>query len=169
MCKPPPYPLTKALVCKKIAKDLKQCNGPQQIQQDLKIDNVLIPRCVYQVNSHCSSLVWYFGLLSDTSIWKIVLEEAPDGVQLCDPAGHKKKKIHGHLTGFGVMQENHYDGHAKLGRLALRMGGVGIPIYGKRDHTSGKLLWLGVVPNDRNECATGHIYLDSVESNGNSK
>ncbi|KAJ3749794.1 hypothetical protein EV360DRAFT_56777 [Lentinula raphanica] len=142
MRKPPDYTLAKALVTEEIAKDVKQRNGPRQLQRNLKMNGHLIPR--------------------DT-IWKVVQEEAPEGAQLCDPSARKKKKNHGHLQ---VMQECHNDGHEKLAALALQLGGVGIPIYGIREHTSGSFRHLVVVPNDRNEYAIGHIYLDFVEANG---
>lgn len=93
-------------------------------------------------------------------------EEAPDGAELRDPAGKRKKKLRGHLTGIGIWQECHADGHEKLAKQALRMGGVGIPIYGIREHGSGAFALLKAVPNDRDECTIGHVYLDFIEENG---
>ncbi|KAJ7862259.1 hypothetical protein B0H14DRAFT_3614015 [Mycena olivaceomarginata] len=56
----------------------------------------------------------------------------------------------------------HVDGHEKLGEKALRMGpGIGIDIYGMRDHV-GKILWLVVVPNSRLSDTIGHVFLDMV-------
>jgi hypothetical protein len=63
------------------------------------------------------------------------------------------------------MEEVHCDGHEKLGAKALKMGQVGIPIYGFRDHT-GIFHYLTVVPNDREEMTIGHTYLDFVAERG---
>ncbi|KAF8174528.1 hypothetical protein K438DRAFT_1609522, partial [Mycena galopus ATCC 62051] len=71
----------------------------------------------------------------------------------------------GQLKAVGPMEEVHCDGHEKLGSKALRMGPVGIPIYGFRDHI-GMVLYPTVVPNDRNEETIGHVYLDFVEVTG---
>ncbi|KAJ3813801.1 hypothetical protein F5876DRAFT_34263 [Lentinula aff. lateritia] len=145
MRKPPPYAISKTLVCEKIVTDVRQKNGPNAIQWSLKIDGFLIPR--------------------DT-IRQIIKEEAPESSQFRNPAMQKKKKLHGHLKDVGILEEAHGDGHEKLGHLALCMGGVGINIYGIRDHASGKILFLQVVPNDRDECTIGHVYLDLIEQNG---
>ncbi|KIK53904.1 hypothetical protein GYMLUDRAFT_63468 [Collybiopsis luxurians FD-317 M1] len=59
----------------------------------------------------------------------------------------------------------HFVTQRELGKLALHMGGAGIPIYGMRDHI-GKIQILHTVPNDRNEHIIGHVYLDFVEENG---
>ncbi|KAJ7167784.1 hypothetical protein C8R46DRAFT_1270142, partial [Mycena filopes] len=62
----------------------------------------------------------------------------------------------------GIFQEIHVDGHEKLGEKALRMGpGIGIDIYGMRDHV-GKILLLKVVPNSRLSDTVGHLFLDMV-------
>ncbi|KAJ7160199.1 hypothetical protein C8R46DRAFT_1164759 [Mycena filopes] len=73
--------------------------------------------------------------------------------------------LHVSLKAVGPMEEVHCDGHEKLGSKALRMGPVGIAIYGFRDHT-GKVLYLTVVPNDRDEDTIGHVYLDFIEATG---
>ncbi|KAJ7853169.1 hypothetical protein B0H14DRAFT_2354492, partial [Mycena olivaceomarginata] len=66
------------------------------------------------------------------------------------------------FNAIGIFQEIHVDGHEKLGEKALRMGpGIGIDIYGMRDHV-GKILWLVVVPNSRLSDTIGHVFLDMV-------
>ncbi|KAJ7861059.1 hypothetical protein B0H13DRAFT_2355290 [Mycena leptocephala] len=85
----------------------------------------------------------------------------PEGAELRFP-GKTPFKVRGQLKAVGPMEEVHCDGHEKLGSKALRMGPVGIPIYGFRDHT-GMVLYLTVVPNDRNEETIGHVYLDFIE------
>ncbi|KAJ7929436.1 hypothetical protein B0H13DRAFT_1859648 [Mycena leptocephala] len=49
---------------------------------------------------------------------------------------------------------------------ALRMGPVGIEIYGSRYHSSSKMIKFLVVPNARCSSTVGHYYLDLVEENG---
>lgn len=88
---------------------------------------------------------------------------APEG-SLSRTPGVKKRKQRGHLTGEAIMQEIHFDGHEKLGCLALRMGEVGIPIYGGREHACGKILYMRVVPNDRDPATIGHCYLDLLQT-----
>lgn len=89
----------------------------------------------------------------------------PEGAELRFPGNKKPAKVRGQLKAVGVMEEVHCDGHEKLGSKALRMGPVGIPIYGFRDHT-GKVLHLTVVPNDRDQVTIGHVYLDFIEVTG---
>ncbi|KAJ6614263.1 hypothetical protein B0H10DRAFT_2266519 [Mycena sp. CBHHK59/15] len=62
--------------------------------------------------------------------------------------------------------EIHFDGHEKLNFKALRMGPVGIDIYGSRCHSSSKMIKFLVVPNARCSSTVGHYYLDLVEENG---
>ncbi|KAJ7932261.1 hypothetical protein B0H13DRAFT_1593476, partial [Mycena leptocephala] len=66
------------------------------------------------------------------------------------------------LTDTGIYYEIHFDGHEKLNFKALRIGPVGIDIYGSRCHSSSKM----VVPNARCSSTVGHYYLDLVEENG---
>ncbi|KAJ7721702.1 hypothetical protein B0H16DRAFT_1699548 [Mycena metata] len=78
------------------------------------------------------------------------------------PGRGKGPKIRTALNAIGIFQEIHVDGHEKLGEKALRMGsGIGIDIYGMRDHV-GKILQFNVVPNSRLSDAVGHLFLDMV-------
>ena len=78
------------------------------------------------------------------------------------PGRGKGPKIRTALNAIGIFQEIHVDGHEKLGEKALRMGsGIGIDIYGMRDHV-GKILQLNVVPNSRLSDTVGHLFLDMV-------
>lgn len=70
------------------------------------------------------------------------------------------------LTGHGIFQEHHCDGHEKLGKQALMMGPVGLPIYGIKDHWGMAIVYLRVLPNDRLADAIGHAFLDFVEDYG---
>ncbi|KAJ6598766.1 hypothetical protein B0H10DRAFT_1924111 [Mycena sp. CBHHK59/15] len=78
------------------------------------------------------------------------------------PGCGKGPKIRTALNAIGIFQEIHVDGHEKLGEKALRMGpGIGIDIYGMRDHV-GKVLLLKAVPNSRLSNTVGHLFLDMV-------
>ncbi|KAK7021611.1 hypothetical protein R3P38DRAFT_3317776 [Favolaschia claudopus] len=50
-------------------------------------------------------------------------------------------------------------------RGALDAIGIGIDIYGMRDHV-GKLLWMVAVPNSRLSDTIGHVFLDMVSKYG---
>ncbi|KAJ7794607.1 hypothetical protein B0H14DRAFT_2621743 [Mycena olivaceomarginata] len=60
----------------------------------------------------------------------------------------------------------HFDGHEKLNFKALRMGPVGIDIYGSRCHSSSRMIKFLAVPNACCSSTVGHYYLDLVEENG---
>lgn len=85
----------------------------------------------------------------------------PKGINLHYP-GRKKIKC-AVLMGQGIWQEVHCDGHEKLGKQALMMGYVGLPIYGMKEHWADAILYLKVLPNDHLADAIGHAYLDFVE------
>ncbi|KAH9943745.1 hypothetical protein B0H21DRAFT_779612 [Amylocystis lapponica] len=78
----------------------------------------------------------------------------------------KKKILRATLTAIGPFHEVNCNGHDKLGALALKMGPVGIPIYGMKDKWSSAILRLVVVPNNRLATTIGHVYLDFVEEFG---
>ena len=80
--------------------------------------------------------------------------------------GNKEKIIRKNLTAQGVFQELHCDGHEKLATAALKMGPVGISIYGFGDKGSGIAADLKAVPDARQSVVIGHIYLDLVEEFG---
>lgn len=78
------------------------------------------------------------------------------------PGRGKGPKMRTALNAIGIFQEIHVDGHEKLGEKALRMDpGIGIDVYGMRDHV-GKVLLLKVVPNSRLSNTVGHLFLDMV-------
>ncbi|KAH9920494.1 hypothetical protein B0H21DRAFT_701959 [Amylocystis lapponica] len=78
----------------------------------------------------------------------------------------KKKIPRAKLNAIGPFHEINCDGHDKLGSLALKMGPIGIPIYGMKDKWSGAILHLVVVPNNRLATTIGHVYLGFAESFG---
>ncbi|KAJ7017205.1 hypothetical protein C8F04DRAFT_911641, partial [Mycena alexandri] len=54
----------------------------------------------------------------------------------------------------------------KLNFKALRMGPVGIDVYGARCHGSGKMVKFLAVPSARCSSTVGHFYLDLVSEHG---
>ncbi|KAJ7503899.1 hypothetical protein B0H11DRAFT_1710423 [Mycena galericulata] len=90
----------------------------------------------------------------------------PDGTEARIPGRRRQPKQRGHLTDTGIYYEIHFDGHEKLNFKALRMGPVGIDIYGSRWHSSSKMIKFLVVPNARCSSTDRHYYLDLVEENG---
>ncbi|ESK81109.1 hypothetical protein Moror_6037 [Moniliophthora roreri MCA 2997] len=61
-------------------------------------------------------------------------------------------------------QEVHSDRHEKLSSAALSMGGVGIGIYGFREHV-GKVVLLVTVSDAQSSNIIGHLHLDMIEEN----
>jgi hypothetical protein len=90
----------------------------------------------------------------------------PDGAEARFPGRRRQPKKRGHLTDTGVYYELHFDGHEKLNFKALRMGPVGIDIYGSRCHSSSKMIKFLAVPNARCSSTVGHYYLDLVSTHG---
>ncbi|KAJ6517446.1 hypothetical protein C8R47DRAFT_1205666 [Mycena vitilis] len=144
--KPPPLALATAYVAEKVAEDLTGRHGPSTIQKQLarQENPVLLPRKMVR---------------------ELQAAIDPDGAAARFPGRKRPKKVRGQLTAKGIMEEVHCDGHEKLGRKALRMGLAGIDIYGFRDHP-GRVLYLAVLPNARDQIVIGHVYLDFLELNG---
>ncbi|KAJ7198535.1 hypothetical protein GGX14DRAFT_374113 [Mycena pura] len=143
--KPPSLPVITSLVAQAVDEDVLGRHGPTTIQRMIaREQNVIIPRDILRVVHR--------GI-------------DPEGPARRFPGRKRTVKVRGQLKALGVMEEVHCDGHEKLGAKALKMGQVGIPIYGFRDHT-GMFQYLTVVPNDRDEMTIGHTYLDFVEERG---
>ncbi|KAJ7921356.1 hypothetical protein B0H13DRAFT_2230598 [Mycena leptocephala] len=128
------------LVCDKLDNDIAQGIGPEAMKTLLALDGYQIPR--------------------DT-IREAMKDNAPGAAKRRCP-GNKTKIPRKNLTGQGVFQELHFDGHEKLSSAALKMGQVGISIYGSRDHVSGVACNLRAVPDARHAVVIGHVYLDLV-------
>ncbi|KAF7328323.1 hypothetical protein MVEN_02547700 [Mycena venus] len=126
----------------KIPSDVMQNNGPNFIKSKLKDNLVMVKR---------------------DDVRQFMREWQPLGAEHRYP-GHKKKKIYRHpLSALGPFHEVSSDGHEKLSKQALKMGDVGLPIYGWKDKWSAYLLKLAVVPNCRTNAAIGHLFLDFLE------
>jgi hypothetical protein len=102
--------------------------------------------------------------LRDT-IHQVMKDNAPGSSKDQYP-GNKEKIIRRNLTAQGVFQELHFDGHEKLATAALRMGPIGISVYGAQDKGSGIVPILVAVPDARQSVVVGHIYLDLIEEFG---
>lgn len=96
----------------------------------------------------------------------IMQTEFPDGFDVRVPGKKNTERRKGHLTGQGIFQELHCDGHEKLSAKALQMGPVGIDIYGFRCHSSGMIISKHAVPNSRCKWTVAHCYLDVLERYG---
>ncbi|KAJ7797835.1 hypothetical protein B0H14DRAFT_2297817, partial [Mycena olivaceomarginata] len=144
--KPPPVHIASTLIGEAITHNVSSHNGPQTIQNQL---------------SPCENLVTItlkgHGSMADID---------PDGAEARFPGRRRQPKQRGHLTDTGVYYEVHFDGHEKLNFKALRMGPVGIDIYGSRCHSSSRMIKFLAVPNARCSSTVGHYYLDLVEENG---
>lgn len=109
-------------------------------------------------------MLWNLGFAlthrRDT-IREVMRDNAPGAAKRRCP-GNKDKIRRKNLTAIGVLQEVHCDGHEKLASAALKMGPVGIAIYGFRDKGSGTNLDLRAVPDARHSVVVGHLYLDLV-------
>ncbi|KAL0563780.1 hypothetical protein V5O48_018282, partial [Marasmius crinis-equi] len=88
---------------------------------------------------------------------------ALEGAALWHP-GKRNKISRGQLFMLGPWQELHGDGHEKLSSTALRIGLVGIGIYGFCQHVR-KIELLCAVPDARQGDAVGHLHLDVIEKN----
>ncbi|KAJ7074927.1 hypothetical protein B0H15DRAFT_792575, partial [Mycena belliarum] len=142
--KPPPLPVVTTLVCDKLDNDVAQLNGPEAMKTLLALDGYQVPR--------------------DT-IRAVMKDNAPGAAKRRYP-GNKDKIARKNLTAQGVYQEFHCDGHEKLASSALKMGPVGISIYGFRDKGSGTAVTLRAVPDARHSVVICHLYLDQVEECG---
>ncbi|KAF8200546.1 hypothetical protein K438DRAFT_1582669, partial [Mycena galopus ATCC 62051] len=143
--KSPPLPVCTALVAQKMFEDTSRRHGPTTIQRQIARERFIpIPHDIVRGIAHTID---------------------PGGAELRFPGKKTPFKVRGQLKAVSPMKEVHCNGHEKLGSKALRMGPVGIPIYGFRDHI-GMVLYLTVVPNDRNEETISHVYLDFVEVTG---
>ncbi|KAF7325456.1 hypothetical protein MKEN_00393900 [Mycena kentingensis (nom. inval.)] len=143
--RPPPMHIATTLVANQMAENVTGMNGPTTIQNRVAlVDGVILPR----------------GLVR-----QIMQALDPNGAARRFPS-KRPPKDRSTLTDSAVYYEVHSDGHEKLNFKALRMGRASIDMYGKRDHGSGAVLLLSVVPNARCGATVGHLYLDMVEARG---
>lgn len=101
---------------------------------------------------------------SSERIRQIMLELCPDGFDKRFPGILRIARSP--LVALGPFHEVSGDGHDKLNSQALRMGPISLPLYGVKDKWSDMCPYLVVVPNNREEAAVAHMYLDFVERVG---
>ncbi|KAJ7920987.1 hypothetical protein B0H13DRAFT_1867128 [Mycena leptocephala] len=101
-----------------IARDVHQGQGPDTVKKIASLRlNLTIPRFRDFVRATMKGLVG----------------QKPSDMRR--PGRGKGPKIRTALNAIGIFQEIHVDGHEKLGEKALWIGsGIGIDIYGMRDH-----------------------------------
>ncbi|KAJ6524658.1 hypothetical protein DFH09DRAFT_1250808 [Mycena vulgaris] len=141
--KPLPREIADQQILNEMADDANKYRGAATVQHHLAMAGYNIPRRIVRETM----------LLND-----------PDGVDARYPGRKKIKRAQ--LKVHGTWQEIHCDGHEKLGALALRMGGVGLPIYGMKDKWGSEILYLSVIPDDRHSDVIGHVFLDFIEEYG---
>ncbi|KAJ7156233.1 hypothetical protein C8R46DRAFT_429357 [Mycena filopes] len=142
---PAPREVAAQAIADEVDKDTAQQNGPNYVKSKLKDKLIMVPRDTVRRVMH----EWY-----------------PEGPELRYP-GHKKTKISRRpLSALGPFHEVSSDGHEKLGAQALKMGDIGLPIYGWKDKWTAYLLKLNVVPESRTNAAIAHLYLDFIEELG---
>ena len=90
------------------------------------------------------------------TVRRLMADIDPDGTVAEFPGRRRQPKQRGHLTDTGVYYELHFDGHEKLNFKALRMGPVGIDIYGSRCHSTSEMVKFLGVPNARCSSTVGH-------------
>ncbi|KAJ6491125.1 hypothetical protein C8R45DRAFT_1062181 [Mycena sanguinolenta] len=145
--KPPPDHITSTLIAEVMSHNVSSRNGPRTVQNQISLwDGTKIP--------------------CDT-VRRLMADIDPDGAESRFPGRRHQPKQRGQLTDTGFFFfELHFDGHEKLNFKALRMGPVGIDVYGARCHSSSKMVKFLAVPNARCSSTVGHYYLDLVQENG---
>ncbi|KAF8192833.1 hypothetical protein K438DRAFT_2134345 [Mycena galopus ATCC 62051] len=143
--KPPAPEVARQAVIDKVQLDTSQNNGPNYFKTVLQQESMMIPR--------------------DT-VRKIMLEHFPMGFDHRFPGKKKSVIPRTGLNSNGPFHEVSCDGHEKLGKLALDMGDIGLPIYGYKDKWTDTVLFLSFVPNSRTSGAIGHLFLDFIKEIG---
>ncbi|KAJ7021265.1 hypothetical protein C8F04DRAFT_1314842 [Mycena alexandri] len=132
-------------VADEMDKDIAQNNGPNFVKSKLTNKLVMVTR---------------------DEVRRLMHEFNPLGAERRYP-GYKKNRVYRHpLSALGPFHEVSSDGHEKIGPDALKMGDIGLPIYGWKDKWTADLLKIDVVPNSRTNAAIGHLFLDFIEEYG---
>jgi hypothetical protein len=93
-------------------------------------------------------------------------EEFPAGADIRYPGRHRAAIHSTPLTALGPYHQISADGHEKLGALALKMGGVGLPIYAWTDIYSSEVPFCRTIPDCCSQAALAHLKLDMIEKLG---
>ena len=158
--KPPPDTVITSLVLDKLASDIEQRNGPNEVAKMIAADGeYVVPRYVAFLSPIYCRLVTV--TLFRDAVSKKMRTIAPEGFE----SRHRANAKHinrGVLTSPGLMAEVSGDGHEKFGTLALDMGPVGFDIYAFREKLCGLGLGGRCVPNARRPCTVCHVYFDTI-------
>ncbi|KAJ7170403.1 hypothetical protein C8R43DRAFT_1152952 [Mycena crocata] len=141
---PAPREVAAQAVADELEKDVTQSNGPNFVKSRLKDQFIMVKR--------------------DT-VRELMYEFQPLGTDRRFP-GNKRKVFRQPLSALGPFHEISSDGHEKLGKQALKMGDVGLPIYAWKDKWTANLLKINVIPNCRTNAAVGHLFVDFLEQLG---
>ncbi|KAK7018226.1 hypothetical protein R3P38DRAFT_2981844 [Favolaschia claudopus] len=143
--KAPPVEVARQAISDKVVMDVTQQNGPNYFKTLLQQEGIMVPR--------------------DT-IRQIMREHFPLGFENRFPGNKKSPIPRTALNACGPFHEISSDGHEKLGKQALDMGDIGLPIYGYKDKWSDDIPLMSFVPNSRTAAAIGHLFLDFIEAAG---
>ncbi|KAK7034908.1 hypothetical protein R3P38DRAFT_2911966 [Favolaschia claudopus] len=143
--KAPPVEVARQAIIDKVVMDVTQQNGPNYFKTLLQQEGIMVPR--------------------DT-IRQIMREHFPLGFENRFPGNKKSPIPRTALNACGPFHEISSDGHEKLGKQALDMGDIGLPIYGYKDKRSDDIPLMSFVPNSRTAAAIGHLFLDFIEAAG---
>ncbi|KAJ7775270.1 hypothetical protein B0H16DRAFT_1449904 [Mycena metata] len=95
-----------------------------------------------------------------------MLEHFPFGFDNHFPGKKKSVIPRTPLNSNGKFHEVSSDRHEKLGKQALDMGDIGLPIYGYKDKWSDTIPFIQFVPDSRTAAAICHLYPDFIETTG---
>ncbi|KAJ7021426.1 hypothetical protein C8F04DRAFT_1241391 [Mycena alexandri] len=143
--RPPVLEVSRQAVIYKVRTDVSQGNGLNYFKTLLQQEGLMIPR--------------------DT-VRTIRLEHFPLGFDNCFPGKKKSAIPRTPLNSNGPFHEVSSDGHEKLGKQALDMGDIGLPIYGYKDKWSDSIPFIQFVPDSLTAAAIGHLYLEFIETTG---
>ncbi|KAJ7312478.1 hypothetical protein DFH08DRAFT_717654 [Mycena albidolilacea] len=147
--KPPPIEVARQAVIDEVQLDMSQANGPNYFKTVLQQKGTMIPR---------------FALTSEDTVRKIMVEHFPLGFDHRFPGKKRSTIPRTALNSNGPYHEISSDGHEKLGKQALEMGDIALPIYGYKDKWSDTLPFMQFVPNSRTSAAIGYLFLDFIET-----
>ncbi|KAK7029309.1 hypothetical protein R3P38DRAFT_3394433 [Favolaschia claudopus] len=140
-----PHEATVQAILDEVEQDVTQNNGPRFIKDKLKDKGIMVSR---------------------DAVHTTMLEHFPEGFNQRYPGRKKSTVVRQSLSAIGPYHEVSSDGHEKLAAGALKMGGLGLPVYVYKDKWTAYLLKMNVVPNCRTAGAIGHLFLDFLEENG---
>ena len=89
-------------------------------------------------------------------------EEFREGFQQRFPGKKNIRVPRKTLTAIGPFHEVSGDGHEKMAQLGLRMGEIGLPMYGFKDKWTDRILYFKLLPDCRTAGALDHFFLDMV-------